>query len=331
VIGPFLIYCNSGDNHEPLWKDALARAATEAAAWPYDWVAGVDYPTKKQRGAVSGKITVVDPLTPMSRVSNLLVGVTPQPGSGKAVDWQLDAKYYQFWARADEKGTFTIPNVRSGTYTLRAIANGVLGEFSKADVAVTAGQTVDLGALEWKPVRHGKQLWEIGVPNRSAEEFRHGDKYWVWGLYNDYPKEFPQDVNFVIGPSDPAKDWNYVQPPRDGKPTTWAVTFDLAEAPKGKATLRLAICGSRGRGGVEVTVNDKAVGGTGRLWDSGVMHRDGIRGYWEEKEVAFDASLLKAGTNVLKLTNTGRNWTEGVLYDYLRLELEETAAPPKGN
>ena len=25
----------------------------------------------------------------------------------------------------------------------------------------------------------------------------------------------------------------------------------------------------------------------------------------------------------LALTNTGRNWTEGVLYDYLRLELEE--------
>ncbi len=56
------------------------------------------------------------------------------------------------------------------------------------------------------------------------------------------------------------------------------------------------------------------------------MHRDGIRGYWEEKDVAFDASLLKAGTNVLKLTNPGRNWTEGVLYDYLRLELDETPA-----
>src|SRR5262249_43496270 len=159
----FLIYCNTADDHEQMWKDALARAAKEAAEWPYDWVAGVNYPTKKERATVSGKITVVDPLTPMARVSNLLVGMTPQPASGKAVDWQLDAKYYQFWARGDEKGTFTIPNIRPGTYTLRAIANGVLGEFSKADVAVTAGQTLDLGALEWKPVRRGKQLWEIGV------------------------------------------------------------------------------------------------------------------------------------------------------------------------
>ncbi len=328
VIGPFLIYCNSGDTHEKLWQDALAQAAREAEAWPYSWLAGVDYPGRKERGSARGTLTVVDPLTPMTKVSNLLVGLTPQMASGKAIDWQMDAKYYQFWVRADARGNFTIPNVRPGTYTLHAIANGVLGEYSKADVAVAAGKTVDLGALEWKPVRYGKQLWEIGIPDRSAAEFKHGDHFWVWGLYNDYPKEFPEDVRFVIGKSDYRTDWNYAQPPRDGKPTTWTIAFDLAEAPRGKATLRLAICGSRGRGGVQVSVNDQAVGSTGPLVDSGVMHRDGIRGYWEEKKVSFDAALLKPGTNVIKLTNTGRHWTEGVLYDYLRLEVEETT--PKG-
>jgi rhamnogalacturonan endolyase len=329
VVGPFLIYCNAGGDHDKLWKDALAKAAKEADAWPYGWVSGVDYPSKKQRGGVTGRLTVKDPQAPTLKVGKMLVGVTPHDATGRAVDWQMDAKYYQFWTRADDNGGFTIPNVRPGTYTLRAIADGVLGEFSKADVVVAAGKTADVGALEWKPVRYGKQLWEIGVPNRSAEEFRHGDKYWVWGLYNDYPKEFPQDVNFVIGKSDWRKDWNYVQPPRDGKPTTWAATFELPEAPKGKATLRLAICGSGGAGGIQVAVNDKDAGGTARLVPSGVMHRDGIRGYWEEKNVSFDASLLKAGTNVLKLTNPGRRWTEGVLYDYLRLELDEAAPKEK--
>lgn len=322
VIGPFLLYCNEGSEHEKLWKDALARAAREAEAWPYEWVHGVDYPLKKERGGVSGQITVKDALMPESKVSNLLVGVAP-----KGVDWQMDAKGYQFWVRGDDQGRFKIANIRPGTYTLHAIANGVLGEYSKSDVTVAAGKNVDLGELEWKPVRYGKQLWEIGIPNRSAEEFRHGDKYWVWGLYNEYPKEFPNDVNFIIGKSDWKKDWNYAQPPRDGKPTTWTVTFDLPEALKGKATLRLAICGSRGRGGIQATVNGKSAGGTGPLLDSGVMHRDGIRGYWQEKNVSFDAALLKAGTNALKLTNSGSNWTEGVLYDYLRLELDESAAP----
>jgi hypothetical protein len=57
--------------------------------------------------------------------------------------------------------------------------------------------------------------------------------------------------------------------------------------------------------------------------------RDGIRGYWQEKNVWFEASLLKAGTNVIKLTNPGRNWVDGVLYDYLRLEVDESTTPPR--
>jgi rhamnogalacturonan endolyase len=183
------------------------------------------------------------------------------------------------------------------------------------------------------PVRYGKQLWEIGTPDRSAAEFRHGDHYWQWGLYLKYPEEFPKDVNFVVGKSDWKKDWNYCQPPRiEGErvaPTTWSITFDLPAAPKGKATLRLGIAGSRGRGGIEVGVNDKSGGGTGPLPETGVMHRDGIRGYWVERAVPFDAALLKAGTNVIKLTNPARGWQEGVLYDYLRLELDESAPPPK--
>jgi hypothetical protein len=39
--------------------------------------------------------------------------------------------------------------------------------------------------------------------------------------------------------------------------------------------------------------------------------------------VAFDAALLKRGTNVLTLTVPARSWVDGVLYDYLRLELDE--------
>jgi rhamnogalacturonan endolyase len=188
----------------------------------------------------------------------------------------------------------------------------------------------EVGNLVWQPVRQGRQLWEIGIPNRSAEEFRHGDHYWHWGLYLKYAQEFPSDVNFIVGKSDWRKDWNYCQPPRiegnRASPTTWTVSFDLPEVPRGKATLRLAFAGSRGRGGIQVSINDQAAGTTGPLPDTGVMHRDGIRGYWFERNVSFDAGLLRAGTNVLKLTNPARNWTEGVLYDYLRLEVEPDAA-----
>jgi rhamnogalacturonan endolyase len=328
TVGPFLLFCNSGADPDGLRQDALRQARAEAAAWPYAWAADADYPAADGRGTVTGTLTVTDPQAPKLRVRNLLVGLTLPD-----VDWQREARSYQFWVRADADGHFTIPHVRPGTYTLHAIADGVLGEFTRAGVAVEAGRTRDLGALTWTPVRHGRQLWEIGVPDRTAAEFRHGDHYGQWGLYLKYPEEFSQDVHYVVGKSDWSKDWNYCQPPHiEGNrvtPTTWSIAFDLPEAPKGKATLRLAIAGSSGRGGIQVRVNDQSVGGTGPLPVTGVMHRDGIRGYWVERDMPFDAALLKAGTNVIRLTNRARNWTDGVLYDYLRLELDESAALPK--
>ncbi len=335
VIGPFLIYCNeasgSGDLHDVLWKDGLAKAAKESAAWPYDWVAGVDYPLKNQRGAVIGQVVLRDPIATMS---NLLVGLAHPDYAARGgrfgpstVDWQLDAKHYEFWTRADAQGRFTIPKVRPGTYTLHAIADGILGEFTLTNVAVSAGETKLLGELAWKPVRFGKTLWEIGVPDRTAREFRHGDHYWQWGLYNDYAKEFPGDVNFIIGRSDWRKDWNYCQCPRADRPdgTTWTVTFDLPEAPRGKATLRLALAATSARS-IAVTVNDKPAGAVERLMDTATIRRDGIRGFWTERDVAFDAALMKPGANLLKLTIPPGGVMSGVEYDYLRLELDPDSA-----
>ncbi len=332
VIGPFLIYCNTGPNPEAMWKDALAQANKEAAAWPYSWVEGVDYPHKDQRGTVTGRIVLKDSQAPGVAMSNLLVGLAHPDystrggrGGSPVVDWQLDAKYYEFWARGNVQGGFAIPHVRPGTYTLHAIADGVLGEFARTNITVTAGQSLNLGDLNWQPVRHGRQLWDIGVANRSAEEFRHGDHYWQWGLYNDYPKEFPNDVNFIIGKSDYHKDWNYAQVPRSRtNGTAWSVSFDLPAAPHGKATLRVGIAAASVRGGIQVGVNEQPAGGTGPLLDTATIRRDGIRGYWTERDVGFDAALLKAGTNTVKLSIPPGDPASGVEYDYVRLELDES-------
>jgi rhamnogalacturonan endolyase len=330
VVGPFLIYCNASPTSDASWKDALLQATRETEKWPLGWVEGVAYPHKEQRAAVTGRVVLRDPQLPEARLSHLLVGLTAPnyllpDGSrglnGPTVDWQRDAKYYQFWARGDAQGRFTIPNVRAGKYTLHAISDGVLGEYAQLDVVVEAGKPLDLGVLEWKPTRYGKQIWEIGVANRSAEEFRHGDHYWEWGLYLKYPQEFPNDVRFVIGKSDVHADWNYCQPPRDdGKPTTSSVVFRMPMASAGKATLRLAFASTSARR-VSVTVNDLPAGDTGPLPDTATIRRDGIRGYWFERDVIFDAKLLHAGENVLQLTVPVGGVMSGVEYDYLRLEL----------
>jgi rhamnogalacturonan endolyase len=45
---------------------------------------------------------------------------------------------------------------------------------------------------------------------------------------------------------------------------------------------------------------------------------------WQEQTLKFDAARLKAGTNVLQLTVPAGELTSGGVYDYLRLELDES-------
>lgn len=349
VIGPFLVYCNSGPTPDAMWKDALARSKVESAAWPFEWAgAGVDYPHRDQRATVTGQVVLKDPL---SKMSKLMVGLTAPDWGGRAgrggagnagkggevgteeqrVGWQNDAKHYQFWVRGNDDGTFSIPNVRPGKYTLHAYATGVFGELVKADVTVQAGKPLDVGMIDWAPERLGKQVWEIGVPDRSAGEFLHGNEYWHWGWYLKYPQDFPHDVNFTIGKSDFRKDWNYAELPRatddiakaPGGPTTWTVNFELAEAPKsGKGILRMGICGT-GNTTLTVGVNGSPAGDPLRFRYNSVINRDSVVGLYTTREVTFDATLLKQGENKLTLSIPGGPVTDGIEYDYLRLELAE--------
>ena len=350
VIGPFMLYANSGGDAQALFDDAKAQQKNQAAAWPYAWVAGVDYPKPNERVTVRGQLALADPLAPRgTKMSNVRVGLTAAPwksavtgpgGIARTIDWQQDAKFYQFWTRASADGRFAIPHVRPGRYTLRAFADGVLGELAKTDVVVTAGQPLDLRKITWTPVRHGRQVWDIGIPNRNGSELFKGESYWEPTIPLDYAKLFPNDVNFVVGKSDFRKDWFFQQVPHNesadakvepffgirapGRATSFAVNFDLAGSPKGKATLRLALCGTATRE-LEITVNDQPAGKIALGQNDGAIARHGRQGLWYERELAFDAARLKSGTNVVRIIVPAGSINNGILYDYVRLELEESA------
>src|SRR5699024_8078674 len=125
-----------------------------------------------------------------------------------------DAEEYVYSIRADAGGNFTVPAVRPGTYTLTTFVDGVIGEYKEEDVSVNSSSS-DLGTIEWTPDEYGEQLWQIGTPNRSAEEFHiyGGDEGFRNHLtWLEYPYEFPDDVDFKIGESEEKVDWNYFQP-----------------------------------------------------------------------------------------------------------------------
>ena len=215
----------------------------------------------------------------------------------------------------------------------------MLGDLTLSNVVVTSGQKLAMGEIDWQPVRFGKQLWDIGIPNRNGSEFFKGNDYYHWGWYLEYPKLFPYDVKYVVGKSDYHKDWFFEQVPYNedtnnttgrgnGSATTWTVTFNLPAAPHGQATLRLAICGVGSRT-LLAEMNDQSIGNVSNLVYNATINRDGIGGYWGEHDLAFNAALMKAGKNVLALTVPAGGLTSGIIYDYLRLELDENAAPPR--
>lgn len=218
LIGPFMIYLNKGTSTTLLRKDALERSVSEKGKWPYSWVNHPEYPLGTSRATVSGRIILNDPIT-SPVFTRIRVGLAApdyrvtQAGASRIVDWQYDTKFYQFWVEGNASGGFSIPGVRPGKYTLHVIADGVLGEYAKTDIIVEAGQKLNLGDLEWKPLRYGKQIWDIGIPNRNASEFKNGDRWFEHQVFKVYPEIFPNDVNYTIDKSDYRNDWYFMQLP----------------------------------------------------------------------------------------------------------------------
>lgn len=348
VVGPFLLYVNEGQDPAAMWEDAKLRAHWEQRKWPYDWVAGVDYPGSDQRARVTGQLLVDDPWDESGGRLNgrLFVGlahpayVAPSAlGGEREISWQLNAKHYQFWVEVDDPlGAFAIPNVRPGTYTLHAFADGILGEYSQANIEVSEPGELNLGRLNWTPVRRGRPLWEVGIANRSGVEFLHGERFFEPDVQLHYPKLFPEDVNFVVGESDYRKDWYFQHIPHDdqgtgtivpyrgvqgtGRATPFRIHFNLDSAPAGQATLRLAISGTETKV-LKVQVNDRPAGEVALGIADGVITRHQVHGLWYERELSFPANLLRAGANTLTLTVPAGPLNSGVIYDYLRLELDD--------
>ena len=138
-------------------------------------------------------------------------------------------------------------------------------------ITVTTGNN-DLGVITWTANRVGPTVFELGVPDRKAGEFRHGEDFWapqvtttpgyptgIWGGQMFFNFEYPSMVvNYTVGTSRWATDWNYVLPSQQAPlPTvgvkndatfldaSGVITFNLANAPSSneQASIYLAAAG----------------------------------------------------------------------------------------
>ncbi len=342
MYGPFLLYCNqtsvATNAGDALWADAKAQVVAEKAAWPYSWLVNADHPAAASRGTVTGRLLVTDALKPAITGANAMVGLAaPQETHG---NWQQQSKGYQYWVRADASGNFTIPAVRPGSYTLYAYTDGVVGEFSKTNITVTAGGTNAQGDVAWNIVHPGTSIaWEIGVPDRTAKEFKHGNDYFTPFLWDVYPNELPNPLVYNIGTSNPATDWNYVHSNYKGAAAgtttgwNWDVNFNLAAVPRtGNATLTVAFAGAH-YARLFLYLNGESTSFTRlspTISGGNALLRQGIHAKYSYVDVSIPVSRLRLGSNTFRFAYTGdAGFSSHVMYDYLRLELPDfPPAPP---
>ncbi|KAI3317290.1 polysaccharide lyase family 4 protein [Xylariaceae sp. AK1471] len=184
-----------------------------------------------------------------------------------------DTTAYQYWADIGQPdGKVQIDRVKEGTYRLTVYADGIFGDYIQDDIVIKAGRTTNGGAVTWKPESAGTELWRIGTPDKSSGEYRHGvaqdpthplhpPEYRIYfGVY-DFIDDFPRGVDFHVGKSKEARDFNYVhwsvfggganfrrpeQVEGHGEINNWTVSFDVKAARlvhKKEATFTVQLAG----------------------------------------------------------------------------------------
>ncbi|KAK6133226.1 hypothetical protein DH2020_032987 [Rehmannia glutinosa] len=201
-----------------------------------------------------------------------------------------------------------------------------LKALGKLKASSSSGSETQLGNINYVPPRNGPTLWEIGFPDRTANDYYVPDvnpmyvnklflhspekQYGLWDRYTDiYPKS---DQVFTIGISDPKKDWFFAHVDRKNGdkyvPTTWEIRFNITT--------------------VAVHVNqmnaEQLVFQVTNLGADNTVCRHGIHGLYQLLSVDITSTLLTTGDNCIFLSQArGGDALCGILYDYIRLE-----APP---
>lgn len=310
LYGPFLIYLAYSKN--PV-ASARNQAATEAAAWPYQWFEHALYP--RERGTVRGHLHV----TTGQRNDSVRIILAQEKGKDP-----IEMMHgYQFWTLTDANGDFEIRNVRPDTYHLFAYAKAgeVTDMLEQDDITVQAGDN-DLGTIMWTPKKYEELLWMIGQNDRRSSEFRLSDTLRQYGLW----ELVPANLTYTIGESNEKTDWYYAQTQKNG---TWTIRFNVpgsmfnAQRPAFHLTASIAGCAGSGS-----TINVKVNGTQRATWKPGVndasVYRSAVN---SGRHYLFTADIpntgMKEGENTVTLQLTGSGSKDGIMYDCIKLEAGE--------
>jgi hypothetical protein len=332
IFGPFLLYCNGGKSADSLWLDAKARAAAESKKWPYTWVQDTSYHAS-DRGKVSGRIGVVDPMKAVStagwwvglaQIDTLIDPVGTDP--------QFEARNYQYWVKTDASGNFVLYNVRPGTYRLYSWGPGEVGQYVQDTVKVAASSTTALGILHWTiPRAHGPIAWEIGIPDRKSAEFVGGKNFFKGFNWLDFPSQFSNPLVYTVGKSNWATGWNYCASAwyADTLNLTvwpWEIHFTLDSVAVGDTALLTIALASANYARIDISVDGVLAERYYPVVTGGnAMIRQSDHAKYDLHTLAIPTSKLSNGAHVITLTQGRAYSATEVMYDYVSLEVPKSA------
>jgi rhamnogalacturonan endolyase len=304
IYGPWCIYINDGSNKI---DDVKKRAAQEQKSWPYQWVDEELYPL--DRATVSGKITI-------SHNRNLPKMTVVLAPPNQRFEKQIAG--YIYYTDTNEKGEFTISNVRKGKYSLYAYANeGDITDMLEEKEVVVNSSEVNFNEINWSPPVYDN-IWQIGQANRMSSEFKFGNQ-----LRNFKWKSLvPANLTFIIGESIDSEDWYYVQNYK-GK---WNIQFDLTPLVQKRYYLILALAsaskkdasGENLRGiddpNLWVKLNQQELAKY-TLIDDNAIYRCAMKsGTYHRKIIEITTEMLEEGKNNISLSTDGYIMYDTVIF-----------------
>jgi hypothetical protein len=349
TVGPWFFYINTGPNtgtvtsdaaYQTMWQDAAQYADPTLYQAFYDELAIPGYVATAARATVTGQIQVPGLAS--------MVGATVMLGDDGT---QFDQSHvnYQYWAAANADGSYSISGVRPGTYRLSGYKPGVLDDFHLDGVTVTAPST-EIAAQTWNPpvnqVSAGAGstvVMQLGIPDRTAMEYRDGDNFKHYGLFNNEGLDFPAGATFVfgnVGGASPTSDrqgwyfthwrsythnWDPSITPDPFIPNGPTVTppdpqiqFNLLHPPANSATGYVTVAVASVNSGATLTLTLNGHTGTGSApTSSSSGSRSGAGGIYNSVVIPFPAADFVQGTNTLIVHSS----QTPVQYDAIRIEI----------
>jgi len=218
LFGPMYFHLNTGQTPEAMYQEALNSMASVDAEYDREGILlAAGYVPSTARGAVQPIIAGAGSTAADTAWSVL---------GDNQVNFQFTSVGSQYWVANNAAGTTPLEGVVPGTYRLSAYVLGQWGEARLDNVTVSANATTTV-AIPFIPENFSSfpPIWTIGIPDRSAHEFRHGadaaghdDKeYWGnWNYWSDFSANRGAVIYYAtavggIPATNDLSQWNYIQ------------------------------------------------------------------------------------------------------------------------